>query len=440
MRPIEAEVSFDHAGIRNSNLGVVMRAGYALTVLVSLSAQSVGHTEVLEPGLYADAAAHLIYVGIENEAPDPAVNEYFDISTQRTGELPTGARLWKRKGISEETRLVEAPGGALGASLYFTDPGKRPTIILIHGNDPETRQIGFLIPYFVLSGINVISYDQRGTGQSTGNWQQNGPMQRATDVAAIFDAYVTNKHVDAKRLGIWGFSNGGWTAPIVATTRPVSFMILKSGPAESLETNICYTVAQHMRSKHYNSASISSAVQTWRTLLGALSSTVPWETARTRYVAASAAPWFADSYIPIFFPADMGLPPPTEALDAMRREMLYDPSATLQKVRTPTLAIFGALDRNVDVAHAPALFKSAFAHAGMDDFTIHIYKDAGHTLKVSATGFDNEQPERLPSGYPQIMIQWLRERDFLGAAQSDGISVQQGGKIKTHSSEPKLLL
>jgi dipeptidyl aminopeptidase/acylaminoacyl peptidase len=109
--------------------------------------------------------------------------------------------------------------------------------------------MGFLIPYFVLNGINVISYDQRGTGKSSGNWLQNGPVQRAADVEAAYDAYSTSAHVDGKRTGVWGFSNGAWTAPIVATTRPLAFMILKSGPAESIETNIYYSVEQNLRRK-----------------------------------------------------------------------------------------------------------------------------------------------------------------------------------------------
>ena len=104
--------------------------------------------------------------------------------------------------------------------------------------------MGILIPYFVLNGINVISYDQRGTGKSSGNWLQNGPVQRAADVEAVYDAYSASTHVDADKMGVWGFSNGGWTAPIVATTRRLAFMILKSGPAESIETNLCYSVAE----------------------------------------------------------------------------------------------------------------------------------------------------------------------------------------------------
>ena len=51
----------------------------------------------------------------------------------------------------------------------------------------------------------------------------------------------------------------------------------------------------------------------------------------------------------------------------------------------------------------------------MKDFTEHIFKNAGHTLMVSKTGFNDQpsKPERLTKGYPQIMIQWLRRRGFL---------------------------
>jgi hypothetical protein len=53
----------------------------------------------------------------------------------------------------------------------------------------------------------------------------------------------------------------------------------------------------------------------------------------------------------------------------------------------------------------------------MHDFTIRIYPDAGHTLKVSTTGFNGEAspPERFTAGYPQVMIQWLRQRGFVNA-------------------------
>jgi uncharacterized protein len=390
-----------------------------LRIALLALAPGLASAAVLDPGLYRNEAGASIYVGVESEASDPKVNDYFEPSTHHSGDLPELLHLKPQRLVREEARILETPGGALGVSLYFAGAAKRATVILIHGNDPETRHMGFLIPYFVLNGINVISYDQRGTGESTGSWQQNGPVQRAADVETVYDAYSPNPRVDGKRMGVWGFSNGGWTAPIVATTRPLAFMILKSGPAESIETNICYTVEQKLRHAHYDTKAIASATDTWRANIRALSGTGNWDTARELYAAASAQRWFAESYLPLFIAPDSPIPPAPETADALRRFILFDPTETLSKVRTPTLALFGALDRNVDVAHDPALFRSAFARAGMDDFTVHVYKDAGHTLKVSATGFNDEpsQPERLTAGYPQIMIQWLRQRGFLAVTQ-----------------------
>jgi hypothetical protein len=397
-----------------------MRNRAALRVAFLALVPGLAWAAVLSPGLYRDEAGHSLYVGIENAAPDPAVNQYFDPSNQHTGELAEHSHLKAQRLIREEARIVDAPGGALGTSVYFAGAAKRPTIIMIHGADQETRDMGFLIPYFVLNGINVIGYDQRGTGQSSGNWLKNGPGQRAGDVAAVYDAYSTSLHVDAARMGVWGFSNGGWTAPIVATLRPLKFMLLKSAPAESIETNIYYTVEQNLRRKPYDADAIASATNTWRAVIRALSGTGSWDSAREQYQAARTKPWFEATYLPFFIPPDSPIPPAPETADAWRRYLLFDPTETLSKVRTPTLILFGALDRNVDVTHDPALFRSAFAHSGLDDFTVHIYTDAGHTLKVSATGFNGEpsEPERLTAGYPQIMIQWLRQRGFLAATRA----------------------
>ncbi len=376
---------------------------------------------ILSPGLYRDAAGHSVYVGVENNVPDPPSNEYYDPSNQHSGDLPAESSFKPLHLIHEDAAVIDTPDGALGVSLYTNGVGKRTTIVLIHGNDPETREMGFLIPYFVLNGINVISYDQRGTGKSSGNWQENGPVQRAIDVEAVYDAYATNPRVDTARMGVWGFSNGGWTAPIVAINRPLAFMILKSGPPESIEDNVYYTLEQQLHHKNYDAQVIASATSAWRALFDALSGKGSWDTTRALYQSASTKPWFKDSYLPFFYPPKLGFPPPAAAAAGMQRELLFDPTETLEKVRTPTLALFGALDRNVDVTHAPARFKADFARSGMRDFTIHLYHDAGHTLKASSTGFNGEAspPERLTSGYPEIMVQWLRQRGFLAGPAPD---------------------
>jgi hypothetical protein len=121
----------------------------------------------IAPGLYV-ASGHTIYVGVLHELPEPPANDFFDSASQRTGELQATPGLHLRSGVLEERHVIKAPLGQLGFSLYYRDAIPRTTVILIHGNDPETREMGFIVPFFVGNGINVISYDQRGEGESAG--------------------------------------------------------------------------------------------------------------------------------------------------------------------------------------------------------------------------------------------------------------------------------
>ncbi|HTA40625.1 MAG TPA: alpha/beta hydrolase, partial [Candidatus Acidoferrales bacterium] len=232
----------------------------------------------------------------ENSPPDPATNQFFEPATQRFGDVERASDLSAVRTIEEKRRIVTSPLGRLGVSLYYAGTKRRAAVVLIHGNDAETREMGFLIPYFVLNGIDVISYDQRGTGLSVGGWMANGPPQRAQDVDAIFDAFAADPMVDPKRIGLWSFSNGGWTAPIVATQRPIAFMLLKSAPAESLVDNLLFEVRQSMR--HRSPADIADALATWHALLNALARTGSWTTAERLYASAQKQPWFDDSLIP----------------------------------------------------------------------------------------------------------------------------------------------
>lgn len=364
---------------------------------------------LVTPGLYHTATGSPAYVGVEHELPDPAVIESYDPVSRRLVEAPkmNGWRL--ERAIHEQRSTIETPQGALGVSLYYSDTRKRAAVVLIHGNDPETREMGFLIPYFVVHGINVISYDQRGTGESAGNWQMSGPQQRAVDVDALIDAFGSNKLVDRKRIGVWGFSNGGWTAPIVALQRPIAFMILKSAPAESLETNIVFEAKQRMLRYHETPASIASAVRTWRDVLGALCNGGDWARAARAYGAAQRSPWFAHSLLP----PNLHLPLQGAVAAGFRNFACYDPGQLLTHVTTPTLALYGAEDRAVDVPHASRTLRASFDKSGMTDFTMHTYPGAMHTLVLSGNGFVPDAPERYAQGYPEIMIDWLARRGFL---------------------------
>jgi len=382
-------------------------AGLVVFALAPAAALSV------TPGLYRDPLGHLIYVGLDEEPPDRIIN-YFDPQKGMDGAISDFKSLHLEKSVSQLRIQVNAPEGRLGVSLWHADDRKRAAIILIHGNEAVTRDTGFLIPYFVLNGINVISYDQRGTGESAGNWQANGPVQRAADVTAIYDAFASNSLVDPARIGVWGFSNGGWTAPIVAARRPVAFMILMSAPAGTIADNIYYEMRESMLRGHFNKQDISAAVTTERAQIDALAGKKSWDSARALYEAAVPQKWFAASGMR----PHKQFPPSKELAEAQRRSLLYDPQPILRQVKTPTLALYGLLDRSVDASHDSAVLRAEFAKAGMHDFTLQVYKNAGHPLGVTTTGYDEDGlPRRYVQGFPGIMLSWLKTRGFLDVSR-----------------------
>ena len=385
-----------------------LRTVVALAIWLSLIAGVQASN--LAPGVYV-ASGHTIYVGVRHDLPDPASNDFFDSTSQRTGDLQATHDLHLRSGIFEEPRVIEGPQGRLGFSLYHAGKRARATVILVHGNDPETREMGFIIPFFVCNGVNVISYDQRGVGESAGDWFLNGPAQRADDVEAIYDVMRSDPHVDSHRIGIWGFSNGGWTAPLVSVHRSVAFMILKSAPTESLAQNIDYEVEQTMRRHNAQDAS-PQAIALWHAFEGSLDGTVSWSYTKGLYDIDAKQPWFQYSLMP-----DLGIsiPPPPSKIAGLRRFVTFDPAHTLLTVSsTPTLALYGALDRNVDAADSAAHLREYLRRAGDRDVTIKMYPNAGHQLIVSKSGYNGDPtiPERFVPHYPQIMITWLAQRGF----------------------------
>jgi uncharacterized protein len=378
--------------------------------VIGLALLAPAHAATLAPGLYT-APGHTIYVGVQHDPPDPASNDFFDAASQHTGELQATQQLHLSNGILEERHVIETPQGRVGFSLYYAGAGPRATVILIHGNDPETREMGFIIPFFVCNGINVISYDQRGVGESVGDWLLNGPGERADDVVAIFDAMRGDPRVDAHRIGVWGFSNGGWTAPVVAVRRSVAFMLLRSAPTESLTQNIDYEVEQSMR-RHDVQDALAQAVTLWHSFEQALDGKVAWSETKRLYDLDAAQPWFQYSLMPDL---NISIPPPPSKIEGLHRFVTFDPTDTLLRVSsTPTLAFYGALDRNVDAADSAAHLREYLARAGNRDVTIKVYPDAGHQLIVSKSGYNGDPtlPERFVAGYPQAMLDWLARRGF----------------------------
>ena len=119
--------------------------------------------------------------------------------------------------------------------------GNFPAVILITGSGPQNRDEevpvlrhkSFLVlsDYLTKKGIAVLRFDDRGVGESTGDFAKASTIDFSRDVQAGVDYLKTRKEINKDKIGLIGHSEGGIIAPIVAgNSKGIDFIVLLAGP------------------------------------------------------------------------------------------------------------------------------------------------------------------------------------------------------------------
>ena len=141
----------------------------------------------------------------------------------------------------EEVSYPNPDGGHVLAGTFTRpeDGGPFPAVILISGSGPQDRDEALMghRPFLVLSdhltrsGIAVLRFDDRGVGESTGDFATATSRDFASDVLAGVAYLQTRDDVDQEAIGLAGHSEGGLIAPIAATqSDDISYIVLMAGP------------------------------------------------------------------------------------------------------------------------------------------------------------------------------------------------------------------
>lgn len=139
---------------------------------------------------------------------------------------------------------VYIPGGApdvvlAGELTLPQSEGPFATVVMITGSGPQNRneEVAQHRPFLVISdhltrlGYAVLRTDDRGFGQSTGDFHSATMDDFAEDAAACFRWLASRPDINVDRIGFLGHSEGGFVAPAAAQLAPASFLILLAGPA-----------------------------------------------------------------------------------------------------------------------------------------------------------------------------------------------------------------
>lgn len=382
-------------------IGGLRRADGFLTYLE----EATGRSGSLYP-----VASDTYIAGPTSVLPDPVrVRAVF-----RDGANGTRQILWQRNGHNEmvaaqsqayrrEDIQLAGPGGVLGCDVLLpAHAGKHPAAVLVPGAGAHDRyELYMMAEAFAEHGVAALSCDKRGTGASEGDWRLTSFEQQAQDVAAGVHFLQQRTDIDARRVGVFGFSEGAWVAPIAVAGNPrVAFLILAAAPATSRRQSVLMANAERLRREGASAAEIARYREFFDRYQQAIidNDAVAIEQLWRRYSGAS------------WLPANM---PTRQTLTdwSWQRGRLtwpYEPQPVLSRITCPVLAVWGAEDTEFLPRVNRPLLEQAMLAARSPDYTLRVIPGADHSFRLVAPSFVEMigyAPEYLPT-----VLQWLTTR------------------------------
>ena len=189
---------------------------------------------------FAALALSALFLATAARAEDYPVGERHLTTTNPTATLRDAdhkpavrVTVWypAAEGVEEKSLDLGPPGqpmfyvGAAAPDAAFADIRRRPVILFSHGYGGTARMMGWFTTVLAQQGYIVIAVDHPGNnGQdkmtvagSMMFWDRVGDLQAALDAVASDPAI--SPHMDVKRIGVAGFSAGGFTALVAGGAR-----------------------------------------------------------------------------------------------------------------------------------------------------------------------------------------------------------------------------
>ena len=179
------------------------------------------------PGWASDEPVELVINFVTDSMGSATV-----VELQQEGEPP---RYAKKRALREE--YVKFPSGDIslhGKLVLPLGAGPFPAVVIVHGSGKDAATQVYYEPYlYAAYGIACFVYDKRGTGDSDGKFTMDF-YKLADDVLSAVDWLGQHDEIDDERIGLAGYSQGGWVAPLAASqSEPIKFVLVGYGTAES---------------------------------------------------------------------------------------------------------------------------------------------------------------------------------------------------------------
>ena len=281
---------------------------------------------------------------------------------------------------AKEVRIQAPQGHTLVGTLTLPNGfGRFPAAVLITGLGKNNRNNG-PPPYMPFrdmadslskAGIAVMRVDDRGVGASSGDRVPSTTYDEADDVRTEIAWLKLRPDIDAKRIALVGYSEGGLIAPMVASTdRTIAAIVTVAGPGTPGD--------QLAREQTENAVSHNPAISPAN---------------REGEVAKELA----------------------EPMTVREQVVLtIDPMSYASRVKCPALVLQGGSDITVPIRSAERI-GFAMRNAGNRDVTVQVFPGISHSLIPDPVGDNDSRWRWLPAFRTspillQTMTNWLEQR------------------------------
>ncbi len=302
---------------------------------------------------------------------------------------------------SEEISIQCKAGHTLSGSLLLPAQKRVPVVIIVHGADAQLRSdYHHYADAFMQKGMGAFIYDKRGWGRSTGEPGWADIYSLTDDLEAVIEHL--RQHPNVSSLGLCGWSNGCWVAPLAATRveRAVKFIIACSGSGVTPADQECFR-------RGMVAADELGATPEQVALIGEF-----WEQAFKFIGIGEWTPAFeevlgrinADAGIQALpkhdgMQEDLQPVPPILSRDEWEEMggdspfMLFDVVPVFASLTLPVLSVWGAEDTVVPVQESISAMGEGMADH--PDYSYFVVPDVGHSLTDKEAQFPAEMRERI---------------------------------------------
>jgi len=314
--------------------------------------------------------------------------------------------------LSENVRFTNAIAQIelAGTLTLPVSKGPHPAVALITGSGPQDRDetIAGHKPFLVLAeylasrGIAVLRYDDRGVGESTGNFAAATVHDFASDAGAAVEFLRKRGEIDRRRIGLAGHSEGGIVAPMASLALPgqVSFLVLLASPGVNGEQIFYLQDAAEQRARGVDAATIERNRGRKEQMFTVLKEEPDLAQAASRIRKAMES-------VELTSQEKADLERSGRSVDRMVNQQIRflntqpmrvfltnDPLAALNRVTVPVLALIGEKDLQVPPKENLPLIEGALAKGRCPRYSVRELPGLNHLFQTSETG--------LPRDYAKI--------------------------------------